>query len=255
MTDVSWIGSCNKSSGRQGYRPEAFVIHIMDDESIANVDSWFNTPKSRTNSLPVSAHYGVAKVGAVHQYVQEMDTAWHAGRVRAPTWNLIKTGVNPNLYTIGIEHEGKPDDDWTDAMYESSASVIATASQRWSIPLDRDHVIGHYEIFAPKAYCPGRMIDFGQLISHAQSIVLSGVDTNLVSVAGSVTAQVNLNVRAGSPTSAAAIVRTELAGALLPYVGWTSNGETVHGNAHWYVDGDGNYFWAGGTDNPIPSLP
>ena len=41
-------------------------------------------------------------------------------------------------------------------------------------------------------------------------------------------------------------------GTVLDYDGWTSNGEAVDGNAYWYKDLDGNYFWAGGTVVPTP---
>jgi N-acetylmuramoyl-L-alanine amidase len=251
---TQWIGSCNYTPGRSGYRPEAFVIHIMDDESIANVDAWFNTPKSARNTMPVSAHYGVGRDGSVHQYVHEMDTAWHAGRVNAPSWPLIRSGVNPNRYTIGIEHQGKPADPWTDAMYEATAGLMAAAAQRWSIPLDRDHVVGHCEIYSLKPYCPGPHLDFDQLILLAQSVVLSGADNNWVASPGSVATRTRLNIRLGAPSATAAIVRTAAAGEILPYAGWTSNGESVHGNAHWYADAAGNYFWAGGTEQPIPGV-
>jgi len=249
---VEWVGSTNKTLGRSGYRPEAVVIHIMDDHHIANVDAWFNTPKGPKNSMPVSAHYGISRAGAVHQYVREMDTAWHAGRVKDPTWTLIKPGVSPNFYTIGVEHEGTPDQVWPDSLYESSAMLLADISQRWSIPLDRDHVIGHYQIYAPKPYCPGPHCDLEYLITLAQNVVLSGAEANHVEHAGATRAASNLNVRLGAPTSMAARVATVPRGTQLPYVGWTSNGQSVHGNAHWYRDAQGNYFWAGGTTDPIP---
>lgn len=140
--------SPNFWSGRKGYRPEAVVIHIMDG-TLVGTDSWFANTTSQ-----VSAHYGIGKNGEVHQYVQESDAAWHAGRVDAPVWKLIKSNINPNLYTIGIEHEGKPDDVWTDAMKQSSATLIREICQRWQIPIDRDHVIGHFEIFSKKPNCP-----------------------------------------------------------------------------------------------------
>jgi len=134
--------------GRKGYKPEAVVIHIMDG-TLVGTDSWFANTTSQ-----VSAHYGIGKNGEVHQYVQESDAAWHAGRVDAPVWKLIKPNINPNLYTIGIEHEGKPDDVWTDAMKQSSATLIREICQRWQIPIDRDHVVGHFEIFSKKPNCP-----------------------------------------------------------------------------------------------------
>ena len=134
--------------GRKGYRPEGVVIHIMDG-TLIGTDSWFANPSSQ-----VSAHYGIGKNGEVHQYVQENDSAWHAGRVDAPLWKLIKPNVNPNLYTIGIEHEGRPNDVWTDSMKQSSATLIREICQRWQIPVDRNHIVGHFEIFSKKPNCP-----------------------------------------------------------------------------------------------------
>lgn len=140
--------SPNFWSGRKGYRPEAIVIHIMDG-TLTGTDSWFASTSSQ-----VSAHYGIGKGGEVHQYVQEGDAAWHAGRVDKPSWALIKPDVNPNLYTIGLEHEGKPADEWTDAMKQASAALIRDICQRWQIPIDRSHIIGHYQIFSQKPNCP-----------------------------------------------------------------------------------------------------
>ncbi len=140
--------SPNFWSGRKGYKPEAVVIHIMDG-TLIGTDSWFANTTSQ-----VSAHYGIGKSGEVHQYVNEQDSAWHAGRVDAPVWKLIKPNINPNLYTIGIEHEGKPEDVWTDAMKQASATLIREICERWQIPIDRNHVIGHFEIFSKKPNCP-----------------------------------------------------------------------------------------------------
>jgi len=250
---VRWIGSTNKTIGRAGHRPEAVVIHIMDDD-IGSVDAWFNTPKGRTNPMPVSAHYGVARSGAVHQYVNENDTAWHAGRVKGSHWPGLAWGPNPNLYTIGVEHEGAPAMVWTDSMRVASATLLAGIAQRWSIPLDRTHVIGHYEIYSPKSYCPGPHADIAELIDMARHVVLSGTAQNFVSASGEVQARTALNVRTGAASSLALVARTVPAGESLPYVGWTSNGETVHGNAHWYRDAQGNYFWAGGTTVAVPAV-
>ena len=140
--------SSNFWVGRKGYRPEAVVIHIMDG-TLSGTDSWFANPASQ-----VSAHYGIGKNGEAHQYVQEQDSAWHAGRVDAPVWKFIRPNVNPNLYTIGIEHEGKSEDVWTAAMKQSSADLIREICERWQIPIDRNHVVGHFEIYSKKPNCP-----------------------------------------------------------------------------------------------------
>ncbi len=160
-----WKGSPNFAAGRKGLKSEAVVIHIIDG-SLEGADSWFANPISQ-----VSAHYGIGKNGEAHQYVKEEDTAWHAGRVDNPSWSLIKPNVNPNLYTIGIEHEGNSSDQWPDAMKRASASLIREICDRWQIPIDRNHIIGHYQIFSKKPNCPAvdkRIIDELVALAAAQ---------------------------------------------------------------------------------------
>ncbi|HVE80387.1 MAG TPA: peptidoglycan recognition family protein [Gemmatimonadaceae bacterium] len=247
---ITWIGSTNKSAGRAGYRPEAIVIHIMEG-SLRGTDQWFNTPKGPRNPNPVSAHYGIGRRGEIHQYVAEADTAWHAGRTTGHTWAGVKPGSSPNLYTIGIEHEGAATSAWPEAMYAASAWLVADVANRWAIPLDRRHVVGHREIYALKS-CPGHVVDLDDLIDMALSVVLSDTLPNFVPAAGEVRTRSDLNIREGAPSSLAPRVRTAPRGALLRYAGWTSAGQTVHGNPHWYRDPDGNYFWAGATERPLP---
>ncbi|NJL16247.1 MAG: N-acetylmuramoyl-L-alanine amidase [Nitrospira sp.] len=126
---IQWIGSPNKDKGREGFRPEAIVIHIMEG-TLKGTDAWFRNEESG-----VSAHYGIGKTGEIHQYVGESDTAWHAGRMVAPTWQLLKPDINPNWYTIGIEHEGRADTPWPDAMYETSARLIDEICRRGQSPV------------------------------------------------------------------------------------------------------------------------
>lgn len=244
---IQWIGSPNKDKGREGYRPEAIVIHIMEG-TLKGTDAWFSNEESG-----VSAHYGIGKTGEIHQYVGESDRAWHAGRLVSPTWRLLKAEVNPNWYTIGIEHEGTENTPWSDALYKASAGLIETICRRWAIPCDRDHIIGHREIRTDKT-CPGLEVDLDKLVDMANDVHQSPATFNFVKKPGIVQTCVDLNIREKAPTSAAPLVRTVKSGRKLPYQGWTSNGLTVNGNAHWYKDADGNYFWAGATAQPIPGL-
>ena len=241
---IEWIGSLHRTQGRDGARPEAVVIHIMEG-TLAGTDAWFNDPVSR-----VSAHYGIGRFGVIHQYVSESDTAYHAGRVREPSWRLIKPGVNPNSYTVGIEHEGTVYSPWPAALYEASAALVRVICDRWSIPLDRDHVIGHREIYGLKL-CPGGVVDFTRLISMARAMPASVSASDVVTNSGVVITRTNLNIRRLWPSSAADWLGSVPPGVPLAYTGFTT-GESVAGNANWYRDPDGNYFWAGGTDHPDP---
>lgn len=142
--------SPNFNPGRSTHVPEAIVIHIMEG-TLSGTDSWFASPTSQ-----VSAHYGVGVTGEIHQYVKESDTAWHAGQIVPPTqWDFLGHGaLNPNLYTIGIEHEGHATDIWPDAQKKASAALIKDICSRYSIPLDREHIVGHYQIKGTKPNCP-----------------------------------------------------------------------------------------------------
>ena len=166
-----WVGcaATNYRRGRPyGFQPEAIVIHIMDG-SFAAGESVFADPATQK-----SAHYGISKEGIVHQYVHESDTAFHAGIVVEPTWDLLKPGVNPNFYTVGIEHEGLAADVWTDAQLEASSSLVGEIGERWGILLDAEHVIRHHQIRATKT-CPGGL-DVAQLLAN-----IPRVETNTAS--------------------------------------------------------------------------
>jgi N-acetyl-anhydromuramyl-L-alanine amidase AmpD len=153
--------SPNFWKGRKGYKPEAIVIHITDGTAQSCIFT-FTNPDNK-----VSAHYLVTKTGEIIQFVAETDTAWHAGRVKAPTWPALKPGVNPNLYTIGIELEGKNNDMPTVAQTIAAVWLVNKICANWSIPLDVGHIVPHNAINSAKE-CPGRGIQVGCLIWLAQ---------------------------------------------------------------------------------------
>ncbi len=132
--NISWTGSPNYTVGRQGASVDKIVCHWMAG-TLASTDSVFQNTTRQT-----SAHYGVGQGGQVHQYVNESDTAWHAGN-----WNA-------NITSIGIEHEGGPTIPITDSVYETSAELIAAIWQRLgkTVPLVR-----HSSIVATQ--CPGTL--------------------------------------------------------------------------------------------------
>ena len=48
--NIKWIGSPNKRKGRNGFRPEAVVIHIMEG-TLKGTDSWFKNPVSKVSQI------------------------------------------------------------------------------------------------------------------------------------------------------------------------------------------------------------
>ena len=142
----------NHERGRRGRTPTGIVLHT-NVGSFESTCTWFADPESG-----VSAHYLVGLDGRVAQFVREEDTARHAGRVADPTTPL-HTGDDPNLHTIGIEFEDGGDPLGVDrpaAQYRTGARLVREIARRWDIPLDRDHVVGHRELFAHKD-CPGNL--------------------------------------------------------------------------------------------------
>jgi len=150
---ILWTPSPNFTPGRQGWSVEAIVLHMMQG-TLRGTTAWFQQETSE-----VSAHYGVGKNGEIDKYVRTGDTAWHAGEVIEPTAKLVTTvhpGVNPNLWTVGVEHEGMSGDPLTEPQYQASLWLLRQIRQQWrGIPADRDHILLHHEINARHAQCPG----------------------------------------------------------------------------------------------------
>jgi N-acetylmuramoyl-L-alanine amidase len=252
-----WIGAhpTNFSAARPGaWRPEAIVIHVMDG-SLAGTDAWFNDPSSK-----VSAHYGVGKDGVVHQYVKEVDTAYHAGTVVDPAWTKIRKDaqgrfINPNFYTIGIEHAGwgVSTDPWPDAQRQASLQLARDIAERWGIPLDAEHVIPHRLIRSSKPNCPGKGLDFGLYLQDLQSTptTLSAPVIDERPLSATVRAVTTLNVRS-QPFATGVPRRKLLAGDEFVAVA-VATGEPHGANDKWYRNENTEYVWAGGTDHPLPA--
>ncbi len=155
----------NVVPGRAGHRPEAVVVHT----TVGTFDSavgWFALPASG-----VSAHYLVGLDGRVGVFVEEEDTAKHAGRTLQPTAAFVRDGIDPNEVTIGIEFVDDGDPHGVvrpEAQYASGAELLWVVSLRWKIPLDRQHVVGHREIYAAKT-CPGNL-DIDRLLRVANAM-------------------------------------------------------------------------------------
>jgi len=243
--DRTWIGcaSANFRAGRPaGNKPLAIVIHVMDG-TLAGTDAWFNNPTAQ-----VSAHYGVGINGAIHQYVSEEDAAFHAGIVVNPTARLVleRPNINPNFFTIGIEHEGHAEDAWTTQQSAASASLVADIASRWSIPLDADHVFAHHEVRASKT-CPGSI---GKAVQILNLAIAQRASTPPAAPTLRTTA--SIRVRAGAPSISVPIASVIPAGTTITPTG-NVKGDVVQGNPNWYTIPGGNFIWAGATTVPNPA--
>jgi len=128
--------------------PLAVVDHIMCG-TMSGCRSWFRDPNSWA-----SATFGVGKNGDIDQYISLNDCAWANGAVNKPYAIAapVYTGQNPNMVTWSIEHEGWPQDIWTEAMYQADLKLKRWLWQRKSGLL----LLGHCHIDSvTRSGCPG----------------------------------------------------------------------------------------------------
>jgi hypothetical protein len=157
--------SDNFARGRQGIVPEAIVLHIAEG-TLGGVDGFFNRAHTLPGEEPSSAHFCVGKKGELHQYVNTADTAFANGRIEpGATAKLIaeNAGINPNLWTISIEHEGRSGDEVSNAQWDTTTRLGAWLfrhrlfnSGATGVAVDRNHILRHGDISAKsRARCPG----------------------------------------------------------------------------------------------------
>jgi hypothetical protein len=107
-------------------------IVIHDTEA-----TWRTTLHLIQDPTYVSWHYSLrSSDGRIAEHVDPSNVAWHAGN-----WYI-------NMHAIGLEHEGFGEHgSWfTEAMYQSSATLVRYLAHRYGIPLDRAHIIGHDQV-------------------------------------------------------------------------------------------------------------
>lgn len=149
---AGWVAA-SKANWRQADRPDDFhvdmvIVHVTQGSFQSAVNA-FRDPEHKA-----SAHYIVGKDGRVTQMIRELDVAYHAGN------------RDYNERSVGIEHEGFVDrpEDFTDEMYEASARLTARICDRYDIPVDRKHIIGHVEVPGADHTDPGPHWDWDRYL-------------------------------------------------------------------------------------------
>jgi hypothetical protein len=242
---TQWLGchSANFTPGRRGFHPEAIVIHSLPG-SMADAQKMVFDPASQQ-----SAHYAVSLTGDVQQFVDETDTAFHAGVVVLPDWPLLKAnGANPNFYTIGIELESSSGQPWPGPQAFAATLLVSEIVARWGIPFDDDHVIPHRRLRASRN-CPAEGVDLSRLFRPNSPYPPQPAAPAKLTLRSTST----VHVRYQHPNTASPIFETCPPNTEITATSFTL-GERVHGNPYWYADAHGNYIWAGATNKPNPNL-
>lgn len=136
---MKWLAAHpnNYVAGRNGGAVRYVIVHMTEGTYYSTL-SWF----SQANPYQSSTHYVIkSSNGEITQMVNEANGAWHAGN------------NHYSMNSIGIEHEGFTSNlsGWfTEAMYQSSARLVCAIARRHKIPVDRQHIIGHFQVPNPK---------------------------------------------------------------------------------------------------------
>src|ERR1035437_3890709 len=139
---------------------DIIVIHTMVG-SAASADARFNNPTQK-----VSAHYGVLLNGKLWHWVDEDNTAYHAGNYAM------------NQRSIGIEHEDNGDYNGVrpDSLYSASAKLVRDICTFYNIPIDRQHILKHSDIIATG--CPDAL-DIDRIVREAAGQTTPGLQEQL----------------------------------------------------------------------------
>ncbi|MDH6126497.1 N-acetylmuramoyl-L-alanine amidase [Kitasatospora sp. GP82] len=170
--DPTSYGNYNPANRPEdGEKIRYIVIHDTESDYAGAIASFQNPREQATAHYLVRAHDG-----HVTQLVHTRDIAWHSGNKTV------------NMHSIGIEHEGfalpKDRPTWySEQLYESSAALVRYLAERFGVPLDRQHIIGHDDVPPPTQadaagmhWDPGTFWDWAHYLDLLKAPIAPGTD-------------------------------------------------------------------------------
>jgi len=144
-----WVGTVNFGVRK----PNFVIIHFTAQDSIQQTLKTFTT-----TSTQVSAHYVIAKNGAIYHMVNDYLRANHAGLGK---WGSV---TDMNSCSIGIEIDNNGSEPFNDAQVSSLLALLKSLKKVYGIP--QANFIGHQD-FAPKRKPdPGPLFPWKTLAAH-----------------------------------------------------------------------------------------
>lgn len=158
------------SHGGVPNRPRALVLHTPEEPA----DEWESTPNYFAQpNRQASTHYYADSDGDWYQLVPEMCAAIANGLKGRPlpAWADPNTSLNWQTLSVEIEgyaasiHQTMPRGG---PQWNAVVKWVADRCHKHAIPLDRQHVMGHYQL-ADNRTDPGQM-DIDQIVRDAQAL-------------------------------------------------------------------------------------
>jgi N-acetyl-anhydromuramyl-L-alanine amidase AmpD len=187
---INFVGNEHTNySDRRGYSPSVIVNHMVQG-SVESCINWFTSKYNKQSS----AHFLVGKDGSIYQFVKIENNAWANGLKidqynRAIAEIVKEKNVNPNYYSVSIEHEGfyeKTKGDLTSKQLKASIwlhkFIIGFVKENFNeeILADREHILGHSEIDPiGKPFCPGEMFPFEEIITELRKSDFNTIYTDI----------------------------------------------------------------------------
>ncbi|WP_424975754.1 N-acetylmuramoyl-L-alanine amidase [Dinoroseobacter sp. S124A] len=155
--------SPNCGPRKNGLTPRLIVLHYTAMQSATGAIDWLCAPEAQ-----VSAHYVIARDGAVTQLVPEDLRAWHAGRGQwGGCWDV-------NSASIGIELDNDGVSPFAAPLMASLEALLAEMMTRWA--LGPAQVIGHSDLAPGRKIDPGPRFDWRRLARGGHAIWPSAED-------------------------------------------------------------------------------
>ena len=173
LSTATWIMSPNYNKRPDNLTIDTIVIHNIslppNEFGVCGSDGVHYVKALFTNQLDwdahpyfqtiqgaeVSAHLFIERDGAITQFVNFAERAWHAGR------SSYLGRPECNDYSIGIELEGSDFVSFTSVQYDTLAAVIAALYDAY--PKTRRHLTGHSDIAPGRKTDPGDYFDWAKL--------------------------------------------------------------------------------------------
>ncbi|MEO1797103.1 MAG: N-acetylmuramoyl-L-alanine amidase, partial [Pseudomonadota bacterium] len=119
---IRQASSPNFGPRRDGLAPRYIVLHYTAMASAAAAEARLSDP-----AFEVSAHYLLARSGAVTQLVAEEMRAWHAG---AGAW---RGQADMNSRSIGIELDNEGTGPFAEPLMQALEALLPRIMERWAI--------------------------------------------------------------------------------------------------------------------------
>jgi AmpD protein len=165
MRGARQIASPNRDARPAGVEADLIVVHGISLPPGEFGGPWID--RLFTNTLPpdvhpyfaevcsmrVSSHLVLDRDGAVTQYVNLQERAWHAGK------SMYEGREACNDFSVGVELEGADTLPYEAAQYDALAQVVAALCAAYP-RLSPDRLVGHSDIAPGRKTDPGPAFDW-----------------------------------------------------------------------------------------------